>query len=44
MSNIVVTSVHSTTVLLCEIHDDPLMGTATLTPEAACATPYKGIR
>ena len=33
-----------TTVLLCEIHVDPLMGTATLTPEAVCATPYKGIR
>ena len=30
-SNIVITNVHSTTVLLCEIHVDSLMGTATLT-------------
>ena len=42
--NVQYNKVHSTTVLLCEIHVDPLMGTATLTTEAVCATPYKGIR
>ena len=44
--NVQYNKVHSTTVLLAyvKIHVDPLMGTATLTTEAVCATPYKGIR
>ena len=45
--NVQYNKVHSTTVLLCEIHVDPLMGTSqntsTSTLKAACATPYKGI-
>ena len=47
MSNI--TNVHSTTVPLCEIHVDPLMGTSQVNVQVQVhwrlhmQTPYKGI-
>ena len=47
--NVQYNKVHSTTVPLCKIHVDPLMGnksntsTSTSTLKAACATAYKGI-